>query len=95
MGQDHVGHRVIGPLVPRRLVDRAELRVIALARPAIGQPLLVRPAAGQVHRNRRVASLGPQLGPLLEGRPAAAMHQHDAGKTLARRASAPNVAGLA
>jgi len=96
MGADHIGDRVVGPLFPDRLIDAAELFVIALIGPRLIEPHAVltsmgagafdRAVTGEVHRDRGVAALGPQMHPLGECRPTGVVGEHSGRLTVVRLA---------
>src|SRR4051812_36592476 len=61
---------------------------VVLVGAAIRQALAVGAVSGQIHRQGDVAPLGPEFGPLLEGRASTAVDQHYA-RPLALRLLGP------
>jgi hypothetical protein len=70
-------HRMIGPVVLE--VRVAETRRIILVGATVGEPLAVRSVARQVHGEGDVATVGPGLGPFLESRAPATVHEDHGG----------------
>ena len=66
--------------------------MVVLVRPAVGEALAVGPVAGEVHRQGDIPAPGPELGPLAERLPAAAVDQEHRGERPVSRLG-PRVVG--
>ena len=75
MASEHGGDGVVGPHPPGLVVGerRGTCRGRPARAPPSGSALAVGPVAGEVHRQGDVPALGPELGPLAERLPAAAV----------------------